>query len=247
MRRHLSHAPVTEAVIDIKVRPKDGSAFEQVNEAFKQLDFGYYLKGPISEGTFAFGLGPEGQVVPPSTTSAVVGLRLHSSDEKYVLQVRGESFTLSRLTPYETWETLCEEAKRLWEIYLARLEPVGVFRIATRFINNLRLPLRVGEEFQLYINSLGQVPNGAPATVEGFFQRFQLVDQSTDAHVILNLVLNGQEPDGRLPVILDIDAFKLIERRASDPEIWRELETLRELKNRCFFGTLTQRAQELFV
>jgi uncharacterized protein (TIGR04255 family) len=244
--RHLANAPITEAVIDFKVKPKDGVAFEKVNAAFASADFGYYLKGPISEGTFAFGMGPEGQVVPPSTRSSVVGLRFHSSDEKHVLQVRGDSFTLSRLAPYENWETLLEEAKKLWAIYLARLEPVAVFRIATRFINNLRLPLRTGEDFKIYINSLAQVPLGAPQAVEGFFQRFQLADRARDAHVILSLALNGLEPDGKVPLILDIDAFKMMEKGASVPAIWEELETLRKLKNECFFGTLTERAQELY-
>jgi uncharacterized protein (TIGR04255 family) len=246
MGRHLTHAPITEAVIDFKVKPKDGVAYEQVHEAFKQMDFGYYLKTPISEGTFAIGMGPDGQFIPPSSTSAVVGLRLHSSDERYILQARGDSFTLSRLAPYETWESLIEEAKRLWAIYVARLEPVGIFRIATRFINNLRLPLRMGEEFQVYINSLAQVPQGTPQSVEGFFQRFQLADRFLDAHVILSLTLNSLDPDGRVPVILDIDAFKMTEKNASDPMIWEELESLRKLKNDCFFGTLTEKAQELY-
>jgi uncharacterized protein (TIGR04255 family) len=246
MGRHLAHAPITEAVIDFKVKPKDGVAYEQVYEAFKQTDFGYYLKTPISEGTFAIGMGPDGQLVPPSTTSALVGLRFHSSDERYVLQARRDSFTLSRLAPYETWESLLEEAKRLWAIYVARLEPVGIFRIATRFINNLRLPLRAGEEFQVYINALTQIPLGAPQSVEGFFQRFQLADPSIDAHVILSLALNGLEPDGRVPVILDIDAFKLTGEKAIDAMMWTELESLRKLKNDCFFGALTERAQELY-
>jgi uncharacterized protein (TIGR04255 family) len=246
MERHLSKAPITEAVIDFQVEPRDGIGFADVEKAFAKPEFGYYVKNPISEGTFAFSIAADGQPLPASTTSSIVGLRLHSEDEKYVLQVRSGGFTLSRLAPYENWETLIQETKRLWSLYVARLTPVMITRIATRYINNLRLPLHPGESFQLYINKLVDVPNGAPQSVDAFLQQFQLSDSSTGAHVILTLSLKGLEPDGRVPVILDIDAFKLSNTTPGDTATWEDLISLRKLKNDCFFGTLTDKAKELY-
>ncbi|OHD82342.1 MAG: hypothetical protein A3J97_06935 [Spirochaetes bacterium RIFOXYC1_FULL_54_7] len=246
MDRHLSKAPITEAVIDFQVKPRDGIGFVDVEKAFAKPDFGYYVKNPISEGTFAFSIAADGLPLPASTASSVVGLRLHSEDEKYVLQVRSAGFTLSRLAPYENWETLVQETKRLWALYVARLTPVMITRIATRYINNLRLPLHPGESFQLYINKLVDVPNGAPQSVDAFLQQFQLSDASTGARVILTLSLKGLETDGRVPVILDIDAFKLSNITPSDTAIWEDLTSLRRLKNDCFFGTLTDKAKELY-
>jgi uncharacterized protein (TIGR04255 family) len=246
MERHLEHAPITEALIDIQVEPKPGLAFADVQEAFGDPDFGYYVKNPISEGTFAFGMFSDGQPIPPTTASAIVGLRLHSPDEKYVLQIRPNRLTLSRLPPYENWATLVGEAKRLWELFIAKLSPKLVVRIAARYINNLQLPMHTGDSFQDYIVNLVDVPGGAPQAVEAFQQRFQLYDHPSGTRVILTLTLDGLAPQGIAPVILDVDVFKITSANPIDPGIWGVLEKIKELKNRCFFSTLTEKALECY-
>ena len=78
------------------------------------------------------------------------------------------------------------------------------------------------------------------------FQRFQLIDVASDSHVILTLALDNTPPGGRVPVILDVDAFRVKDLDLSSPELWDILEKLRELKNRCFFGTITEATAELY-
>jgi len=244
-QRHLAHAPITEALIDIKVTPREGLTFVGLKNGIEAADSGYYVKNPISEGTFAFTLAPEGK---PQTASdsAQVGLRLHSADEKYVAQFRLAGFTLSRLPPYEKWENLLEEARRLWAIYVESLAPTRVVRVATRFIDNLNLPLEPGESFQTYLHKLVDVPDEAPQVVEAFFQRFHLVDAESGTRVILTLALDGIPLAGGIPVILDVDAFIAANLKPADQELWSTLERLRELKNRGFFGTITESAAELY-
>lgn len=238
-------APITEALIDIQVSPRDGLTFPGLRDAVDPSEFGYYVKGPISQGTFAFSLAADGQQPQTTAESAQVGMRFHSADEKYVFQSRLTGFTLSRLPPYETWTNLIEEANRVWRIYVDRLAPTRVTRIATRFINNLRLPLETGVSYQTYLRKLVDVPEEAPQAVETFFQRFQLVDTATTARVILTLA-SGISPDAPAPVILDVDAFESTDLLPADPKIWSILEGLRELKNRTFFGTITEQAAELY-
>lgn len=173
-------------------------------------------------------------------------VRLHSEDEKYVAQVRVKGFTLSRLAPYKTWPSLVGEAKRLWSIYLERVEPVRVDRVATRFINNLQLPLGPVESFQTYLRKFADVPDEAPQALTSFFQRFQLVDAESRASVNLTLALESAPPSGLVPVILDIDAFAFKDMEPQSEEIWDIIEGLRNLKNRCFFGSLTERAIGLY-
>jgi len=244
-QRHLRNAPVTEALIDIQVTPREGLTFAELKDAIEAANSGYYVKSPISEGTFAFTLAPEGK---PQTAaeSAQVGLRLHSADEKYVAQFRLTGFTLSRLPPYEKWENLVDEARRLWAVYVDRLAPRRVVRIATRFINNLQLPLEPGASFQMYVNKLIDVPEEAPQAVETFFQRFRLVDTASGARVILTLALDGMAAGKPAPVILDVDAFIATKKDPMNGELWTVLQRLRELKNRSFFGTITEQAAELY-
>ena len=244
-QRHLPHAPITEALIDFRVTHREGLTFTELKSAIDSIDIGYYVKGPISEGTFGFMLAPDGQ---PSTTteSSQVGLRLHSNDEKYVAQFTIAGFTLSRLPPYETWENLLAETRRLWAVYVQRLSPKSVERVATRFINNLQLPLEPGASFQLYVNKLIDVPDEAPQVVEAFLQRFRLVDIESGSRVIVTIALDGLKAGVPAPVILDVDAFLAANFKPMDGTIWSFLEKLRELKNRSFFGTITEVAAELY-
>ncbi len=245
--RHLANAPVTEALIDVQVAPRPGFTFADLKAAFNDVNFGYYVKSPIVEKTLAFQWAPD--ALPPQTRSesTEVGLRLHSHDEKYVAQCRLSGFTLSRLSPYETWENLLHEARRVWDVYIGRTTPMRLTRIATRYINNLRLPLGSGESYQDYIEKLVDVPNDAPQFVEAFFQRFQLIDPTNGARVVLTLALEGIPREGPAPVILDVDVFCLADLEPGDQKLWETLERLRDLKNRSFFGTLTERATELYT
>jgi uncharacterized protein (TIGR04255 family) len=245
-QRHLPHAPITEALIDIQAAPRDGLTFAGLQESISAPEFGYYVKNPISEGTFGFMLTSDG-TQPQTTAQAVqIGLRLHSHDEKYVAQCRLSGFTLSRLPPYEEWPNLMREAKRVWAVYAERLRPTRITRVATRFINNLQLPLDQGESYQKYLHKLVDVPDEAPQSVANFLQRFELVDIESHARVILTLALNKTSPGGRVPVILDIDAFRIIDLELPAPDIWDILEKLRALKNRCFFSTITETTAELY-
>ena len=245
-QRHLPRAPITEALVDIRVVPRDGLTFSVLQESLSALDFGYYVKNPISEGTFGFMLPADGKQPQTTAESAQTGLRLHSHDEKYVAQCRLYGFTLSRLPPYEAWPNLIREAKRVWAVYSERLVPKQVNRVATRFINNLQLPMDHGESYQKYLHKLVDVPDETPQAVVSFFQRFQLIDVESDAQVILTLALDNTQPGGRAPVILDVDAFRVTDLELSSPDLWDILEMLRELKNRCFFGTITEATAELY-
>ena len=189
----------------------------------------------------------DGHTPQTVTESSEIGLRFHSDDEKYVAQCRINGFTLSRLTPYENWPSLAAEAIRLWEIYIQRLEPIRVTRLAARYINNLNLPLKSGESYQLYLHKLIDVPEEAPQAVEAFFQRFQLADTGSGDRIIITLTQELMPPEGPAPVILDLDAFSITDINTTDGEIWNNLERLRQLKNRCFFGTITERAAELYI
>lgn len=245
-QRHLPRAPITEALVDLRVVPRDGLTFSGLQESIGAPEFGYYVKSPILEGTFGFMLTADGKQPQTTAESAQIGLRLHSHDEKYVAQCGLSGFTLSRLPPYEKWNNLILEAKRLWAAYTERLAPKRVIRVATRFINNLQLPMDSGVPYQKYVNKLVDVPDEAPQAVASFLQRFQLIDVERDARVILTLALDHAPPGARVPVILDIDTFRVTNLELPNQDIWDILDKLRQLKNRCFFGTITEAAAELY-
>lgn len=244
--RHLRRAPVIEALIDLQTPPREDLAFEELKASLESARLGYYVKGPISQGLFSLTLPPDGKDAGSTATASQVGWRLHSDDDKYVLQCRLNGMTLSRLEPYENWDALLRETQRIWQVYRDRLHPTKVTRIATRYINNLRLPMAEGVSFQEYLIKLVDVPEGVPQLVRGFFQRFELADVQAGAAVVLTLSLTEGSATREFPVIFDIDAFSVGEFTPNGEALAKQLERLRQAKNRVFFGTLTERALELY-
>src|SRR5262245_37268881 len=115
-QRHLPNAPITEAVIDFRVETPAAVTVEMLDAALAERGYlGYTKKGPIIRGEFGFSLTAKEGPVTRAAQSSVIGVRLHSADERYVAQLSVEGFTLSRLQPYESWETLIGEARRLWQ------------------------------------------------------------------------------------------------------------------------------------
>ena len=232
--------------MDFRLTPRAELDIQTLDEVLSAQNFGYYVKGPISQGTFAFELPADGVQPKTNAAAAQIGFRLHSTDERYVVQWKLDGLSLSRLPPYQDWETLLTEFRRVWKVYRTCCEPQNVTRVAARFINNLRLPLLANESFQLYVNKLVDIPEDAPQAVAEFVQRFQLVDPEIGARVWLTLALRGAEVGAPAPVLLDVDAF--VERLfgCDEESLWAVLENLRMLKNRCFFSTITEKTASLY-
>jgi uncharacterized protein (TIGR04255 family) len=118
IQSHLDRAPVTEALIDFQVRPRNGVDLEAVQALVNSIA-GYASKGPIVRIETSWSVTKD-DGTRNTSHSRELGVRLHSTDERHVLQARIDGFTLSRLEPYQTWELLVGEARRLWAVYLSK-------------------------------------------------------------------------------------------------------------------------------
>ena len=247
--RQLARAPIVEALIDLRVHAAEATTVERLEKALEDQDFGYHKKGPILRGQFGFVINPQDD--PPtqsmSGSSSIIGVRLHSADERYVAQFTIEGFTFSRLEPYESWERLVSEAQRVWSTYRACVAPTRIHRTATRFINNLRLPLKPGDRFERYLTAMPNMPPEFPQTCSSFLQRFVVEDERSGATAILTQALEQSAPTPSVPVILDIDVFRETRFAPDGAEVWDFLGELRGLKNRFFFGALTEAAVGLYT
>ena len=89
-------------------------------------------------------------------------------------------------------------------------------------------------------------PDELPQMVASFLERFVMYDPETEATCILTHALDHPIPPGPTPVILDIDVARELRFSVDDAEVWSFLERLRGLKNRVFFGSLTEATVELY-
>lgn len=243
-RRHLTRAPITEGLIDFRVHT-EGVAAADIEKAVAASSLDYKVVGPLLAGTLDFSLSADNSSPPPAQKMRPTGVRLHSTDEKYVALLTVEGFTVSRLAPYLTWEQLVQEARRLWPVYVAAVSPRSINRAAVRFINDLRLPLRQGEDFEEYVATQLLVPDPAFVRAAGFLLRYEGFEPEIDATVIFTQVLGGSTPT-EASIILDIDAFRAAAFSVVGESAWEYLEQLRQLKNRIFFNLITEKCAELF-
>lgn len=245
IRSYLAQAPITEALIDFQVRPQKGRDLKAVQDLATLVN-GYEQKGPIFQLQTTWAVTKE-YGARDRSQSQELGVRLHSPDDKYVLQVRTNGFTLSRLAPYETWENLVAETRRLWALYLDRLEPETIVRAATRFINQLHLPMKPGQQFQEYLTKPPDVPEELPQGVLGFMQRVVIPHPRLDAGAnLIQLLQEGVAPAGHVTIILDIDVYSVVNLPPKTDDAWDLLGDLRVFKNEVFFASLTEKAVKLF-
>lgn len=240
-KRHLNNAPIREAIIDIRVSPMVD--FSTLSELGKTLTDRFPRAEDMIQKTFGFEFGAK-EFKTSAVEQGPSGVRLTSQDSKNIALLKRDGFTFSRLYPYETWERMRDEAQDLWVKYRETVKPEKVKRTAVRYINVMKFPVPIAD-FREYLTAPPEVPAGLPQGVASYFSRIVLPDDKIGSIAVITQALEAPIDD-KVPIILDIDAFKEMDAPSSSDSVWESLENLREFKNRIFFESITDRSVELF-
>ncbi len=170
--------------------------------------WGLTRSGERRQFTQTFQMG-EGKSSASEPTQHVDGYLLHTADEKQVFQARMDGFSFNRLKPYETWEALRDEAKRLWGLYEEVASP-EIQRIGLHYINKIDIPMPV-RDFKDYLAAGPPVPEGRPQGVNSFFTRVVIAEPKFQATAIITQAFEQIVDPNFLPLYLDIDVSKQIE------------------------------------
>ena len=233
---HLVNAPIREALIDFRVRLPSDFSSQTLLALTQELYTKYPKVSPIQQFQGEIQLSDEGPVSvqkPPQ----LLGYRLESTDTLNVAQVRIDGFTFSRLEPYESWDRMVEDGWIVWRKYLERASPLGVERIATRFINRIILP--PSGQLAEVLSVPPVVPDGR---IDSLLFRYQLVPANGVTAIVSLATEDGPDPS----VILDIDCFVRKSFPTDEEVLQRQLHMVRDAKNRIFFSSLTPEAIERF-
>ena len=241
--RHLTRAPITEALIDFRVSaPKEFDATKFL-ALKKQLGDRYPNVQERRGAEAAIEFGP-GKFSTHTEDLGLHGYFFKSADGLNIAQFRVDGFTFNRLKPYTSWEQIFPEALSLWKLYTERVSPECVSRLALRYINhlNIRLPI---EDFSQYLTSPPVVPPELPQEISSFLTRVVLHEPELSlAANVTQALEKGLDPNS-VAVILDIDANKVGEFDPHGEEISQVLEALHVFKNRIFFSRLTARRHNI--
>ena len=248
--RHYPHAPITEALVDLRVTYGADTSLKQLRSFGAGIKDSYPFEA--TRDVFQAEFQARGAQTSSSSARETVGYIFHSADRKQAVQARLDGFTFSRFAPYENWPALLRETRRLWEHFVTMTNPQRVGRVAVRYINQINLPMgNGGVRFEDYLRTFPEVGNEGFAipdhTIEQFFMRIVMPQEDLQARVVLTQALLPPKTEALVSVILDIDLFRDgTSFSVGSEEIWDLLLAFRARKNLYFEASLTDKARELF-
>jgi uncharacterized protein (TIGR04255 family) len=241
----LRNAPITEALIDVRIKIKEGFDIVRIEALHDAISSQYPDKKARHrlEGRFEF---KKGEIPVSVGTETVDGYIFTSGDNREVFQARIDGFTFNRLKPYDKWEAFRDEAGKLWRLFRELMSP-EIVRVGLRYINKFDIPLFPDplRDFSEYLTAAPIVPENLPQGVSSFLTRVVIHNPKIDAAAIITQAFEQIIDPKFIPIILDIDTFKQKDR-IDEEEAWQDLEELRQFKNEIFFSSITERTKELF-
>lgn len=232
----LDHAPITEAVIDIQTQLPPDVDLAQLRRfhnglevRFSQIDERLKVLATLQLDKRS---GPEMKSEGPTPD----GWLMRSDKEALIVQVRLDGFTVNKLSPYDSWKSLREQTRELWQRYVEIARPIKVTRLAARYVN--RIEMLPGADFKESILTVPEIAAGIPQGLPEYFMRLVIPHHSGSIAIITEASL--PTPQGEIPAMLfDIDAFRFTDIPATDESaMWSILEELRAYKNLIFFNSI---------
>jgi uncharacterized protein (TIGR04255 family) len=238
-RDHLNRAPIVEALLDLRVRPREGGPTPGMKSAAEALRGDYPEVQEISkiEGQLLI----DARSVATTHSSTPLGWQLKNATAGRVVRLAQDGFTFSQLRPYPSWDVFLAEARRLWASYASAVAPREISRLGLRYINRIDLPASASLEDRL--EAPPPIPPQVPRTVQRFLTQVVVYDEGSSASATITQAMEQTQGPGVTPaVLLDIDVFRHGTWDSTDPRIWEAFGKFRALKNRIFFASLKEAA-----
>ncbi|MFP4172721.1 MAG: TIGR04255 family protein [Candidatus Hydrogenedentota bacterium] len=243
----LGNPPIVEAVVDIDCDLPPGVELEGLKEK-AQACFRAEYPDFQTRYMFEHEFQKKGEAeLRASSRRGVEGYLFRHENRKQLVQVRRQGFSFNRLAPYSTLDDYLPEIERTWRQFVEFAKPVQVRVIRLRYVNRLPLPLTEGTvDLDAYLRVGPRLPDEERLTFSGFLNQHKAVERETGNEV--RTVLTSRKPEsGALPVIFDITASKAVDMEPDDwAMISSTIQSLRDLKNRVFYHTLTEQCLKLF-
>lgn len=240
-RQFYPNAPVTEAVLEIRVTPAGPIDPMALNDLLLADEYPNKSEIRSVEGTFA--LGPE---IATTARQSPAGYLYRSPDDLRVLIARVDLFAASRLAPYRRWEDLRDEAKRLWPKYRDIVQPSAYPRLGLRYVNKLDLPLPM-DDLSDYLATAPVIAAGLPQGMIGYLMQLQIPNVENGILLTLRQAMLPIERDAVAPILLDIDVSIAPDGPLGDDDLWTQIEGLHAEANRAFESCITERTKELIA
>lgn len=239
--------PIQEALLDIQVALPGDVTMDTLKNFQAGLESRFPEKKERVSWQQGFQISGVGETHAVSSARSVDGYLFVSKAEGKTVQARRDGFTFNKLRPYSNWENFSGEAKELWQRYVELAHPASVQRIAVRYLNRIALPLPL-RDLREYCSLFPDLPPALPQGMSEFFLRVAMPIADAPCVSIVTLTFEPPMPGATtLNLIFDNEAAYGFNSLTVDTEtIWSKLAELRDLKNKVFDASLTEKAKELF-
>jgi uncharacterized protein (TIGR04255 family) len=245
----LPNAPIVEAVLQIRRESPASMERARLEDLLTELLPEYSRRENINQ----FAVSIELSVAEPSSAESTPkptqhdyewqGLKVTNAQGTYTAMFQREFFSLSRLRPYESWESFRTEANRVWKVYKDCTSPSSISRLGLRYINRIE-PIPQDADSREYLKGVAAAPPGLKRI--GFFH-----EEDFRSELDLAVKLRRAQPmvSSNSPgfILLDIDVMTAdVPSRMTDPQIFDRFEVMQELRYKVFRSSVTRTAEELF-
>lgn len=248
-RAHYANAPITEALIDLRITHAQDSSVEDLRTIGEGVVDRYPSQQPIYIHSGEIFVEQASDPARVETTHQHGGFMFTSENKQQIFQARIDGFTFSTLAPYDRWESFRDEAHRLWNIYRSAVSPEGVTRASMRYINQFDVVEYAADPTAVELKDFLNVYPEAPEdwTFNNFFMQMQMWQEDLDCWLVVNEA-PVRTPDREAALLqLDFDLFKeQFEepwRADDDNELWAFLERLHVRKNEAFEASITEKTR----
>jgi uncharacterized protein (TIGR04255 family) len=250
-RAHYFRAPITEAIIDLRIAPAQGFSLEDLAPLQEIVENRYPIQEEehVQYQQMSF-VGTD--LLQTGGGHQISGFRFISEDKRETFYARLDGFAFSIRAPYDRWGSFRDEARSLWSLYKSAAMPEGVTRAAMRYINRIDIPEAAsGIRLEDYLRTYPEFSVDFPeeSVMSNFFMQLQLWQQDLGCWLIINEAPEVPPEEGTLSMRLDLDLFREQYEEPwpgdDDTMVWEFLERLHDRKNEIFEASITNGTRRL--
>lgn len=246
-RRDYLNPPIEEAVCEFRFAPSTewnltvpGLVYEKIRD--------FYPGEPRQQNLIAAEILARKIPTDPeiTTRTSVTKLLFSSVDTKRLVGVGPDLLSVHSLRPYEGWDDFKKRIDQALKAYLEVSKPVGVTRIALRYINRIIIPFVDAVQLEEYFTLSPQVPDGIPSNMSGFVTRLESIYDDIPVRLVIVLT-DAEVREGQADFILDLDISQdWTEKSLSLEEVLSNLHELKQRQRQVFENLITDSTRELF-
>lgn len=242
MFQSLKNPPVKIALFQLKHSAVDMKVYNETDALLKH-------KFTIRKDNIEVGLNLDNTNIPlgksrlNGTSDAKIKSYIYlTPDQKERVEILEDTLTYVTELPYEGWDNFVEQVSSVLSIMSNVLVNVEITRTSIRFVNRFLLDEfeTPADYFTTVISKKGETL--FPLSQYGF--RLQYEVPQTNIYAIVNQSVEN-EISNKYTYLLDIDVLDKQSLYYEKETVLSSLSNLREIKNKIFFDSITEKTESL--